>query len=86
MDKSGECYQCRHFDRYYTKETRHFQPTKCGFCYKNQSVVNLHEDCENYQAKRWHRRDETFLRFCLNDLLTEISELRSILEAGRNEE
>ena len=63
MDKRGECYQCRHFDRYY-----------------------LHEDCENYRAKRWHRRDETFLRFCLNDLLTEISELRSMLEAERNEE
>lgn len=48
MDKRGECYQCRHFDRYYTKETRHFQPTKCGFCYKKQSVVNMHEDCESY--------------------------------------
>lgn len=86
MDKRGECYQCRHFDRYYTKETRHFQPTKCGFCYNCRSVVNMHGDCENYQARRWHRRGETFLRFCLNDLLTEISELRSMLEAERNEE
>lgn len=86
MDKRGECYRCRYFDRYYTKETRHFQPTKCGFCCKVQTVVSSHGDCEHYEAKLYRYKKDVLLKGCLSDLLTEISELRSMLEAEHHEE
>ena len=63
-----------------------FQPTKCGFCCKVQTVVSSHGDCEHYEAKLYRYKKDVFLKGCLSDLLTEISELRSMLEAEHHEE
>lgn len=82
----NECYRCKFLDRYYTKEIKEFQKTKLGWCCKKQETVTIHNSCEYFFAKQKQKRSMGLLRFCLNDLLTEISEIRKIIEAENSED
>lgn len=87
-NKKKECYRCKYLDRYYTKGIKEYQKTRFGWCCKKQESVTIHNGCENFFAKPKQTRNMRLLRFCLNDLLTEISEIRKIIEAenGENKE
>lgn len=80
-----ECYRCKFLDRYYVKGIKEFQKTNCGWCCKKQETVAIHNGCKEFSVKQTHKRNERLLRFYLNDLLTEISEIRKIIEEETSE-
>ncbi len=79
------CFRCRFFDRYYTRELTRYEKTKSGWCKKRVASANIHETCENFQAKRPGFQREMTLKSHLNDILTHIHEIRCVLEAEREE-
>ena len=83
--KNEECYRCKFFDRYYTKEAKQYRRTKFGWCRKQVKSVNVHETCEYFIFKPPRKRCNEILSNALNDLLTQISEIRSVLEAEEDE-
>lgn len=87
MDEGrGLCYKCKHLIKYYTKGVKRFNGTKYGWCCKRRGNVNIHDGCENYELKpKSKKKNRLFLRYYLNDLLTEISEIRKIAEVERSE-
>lgn len=89
--KGKQCYRCKNLDRYYTKGIKEFNPTKFGWCCKKRENVNIHDGCEQYVLKPKRNRNRLLIRYCLNNLLTEITEIRKVIEAesddsGKNEE
>lgn len=81
-----ECYRCKFLDRYYIKGVKEFKKTNSGWCCKKQKTVEIHNGCEDFNARSKRKRNERLLRFYLNDLLTEISEIRKIIEAENRED
>ena len=87
MEKKGKhCYACAHLERFYTKGQRRFQRTEIGWCFLKRESVDVRGCCERFQVKKTKRESIRLLRAYLNDLLTEISELRCFLEDEQNEE
>ena len=85
-NKCGECFRCRYFDRYYTKEIKRFEMTDIGGCSeKGGAIVGKHDGCESYAPRLYRSRYNRLLRVILNDILNEISEVRSMIEAEDNE-
>lgn len=86
MENDGKyCYRCKHFDRYYIKEDMNFRQTKYGWCRSEKREVQSKESCEQYATRVYARRSNLLLKGTLHALLTEISAVRNILEAERNE-
>ena len=85
--ESDKCYACRELQRFYTKGTTKFNQTKYGRCCNSDKIVYIHESCECFVRKpRIKKRRKYMLELCLNDLLTEISKIRKILEAENERE
>ena len=84
MKENKKCYNCKWLDRYYTKGTKKFNKAKCGWCCKRAEIVNSDFGCEEY--KYWVQRKffPIFLKHAINDILTEISEVRKILETEKD--
>ena len=81
------CSKCRYLDRYYIKGATRFSKTEFGWCmYKNKSIDIREDYCEKYEARKRPKVPSRRIQVCLNDLLTEISEVRKILEAESDEE
>lgn len=78
-NKNGKCSRCKYFNRYYTKGTKQFNKTKFGWCQKS-GVKEASASCPEFSIKQKGDNGLLFLKICLNDLLTEISEIRKILE------
>ncbi len=81
----NRCSRCRFFDRYYTKETKKFRRTECGWCRKKRELVSTHGECEKFLARTRRCMPQRALYLQLNDLLTEISEIRNFLEDNKIE-
>lgn len=82
-----KCSRCRYLDRYYTKGVTRFNKTDFGWCICKHKSVNIREDrCDKYEARKNARVPSRRIQVCLNDLLTEISEVRKIIEAENDEE
>jgi len=80
METSGkQCYNCKYLDRYYTKETKHYRSTQYGWCCKTCGNRNIHESCESYASKPRQKRCNFAIKHCLNDILTELSEIRNLI-------
>ncbi|MDE7164844.1 MAG: hypothetical protein K2O04_05435 [Clostridiales bacterium] len=76
------CSRCRFLDRYYTKGVKHFDKTDFGWCMHKNKSINVREDCcDRYELKKSAKIPSRRIQVCLNDLLTEITEVRKILEA-----
>lgn len=82
--ENKNCRDCKYFSRYYTKEEKRFERTKCGWCCKAGKTVNSGEGCEKFE-RRGKRKEEWLLRQYLSDILTELTELRKIIEAEHEE-
>lgn len=78
-NKNGKCSRCKYFNRYYTKGMKQFNKTKFGWCQKS-GVKEASASCPEFSIKQKGDNGLLFLKICLNDLLTEISEIRKILE------
>lgn len=85
-DKCNLCYRCRYFDRYYIKGTKSFNPTPCGWCCQAVAEVRADGGCEKYAAKRKTKLHEATICRCLSDILTELSELKKVVESDEREE
>lgn len=79
-EKQGKCFRCCFFDRYYTREEKHFQRTACGWCGYKEECVSSSETCKAFKKKRGHKRPKRVILLYLHDLLTEISEVRKLIE------
>ena len=79
------CRKCRYFDQYYTKEIRHFRQTGFGWCRRKKRAVGAEENCEAFSLRERARENNLMLKCCLNDLLTQMTEIREMLEAERGE-
>ena len=86
MEEKNRCYRCKHMDRYYVKETTCYRKTRFGRCRKHGENVGIHDGCGEYCPADYRRKSTRLLRFYLSDLLTEISEVRKVIEAEREGE
>lgn len=79
------CARCREMDRYYTREEKRFRETDFGWCPKRGGIVKKHESCGQFAPRPYRRVRARLLQYCLNELLTEISLIRNVLEAEERE-
>ena len=75
-----QCFKCENFKAYYTNDGVRFQKTKFGYCRANQKNVDIHGSCEKYSFMRRSLRLDFLINVRLNNLLTEISVLRELIE------
>ncbi|MCH5164670.1 MAG: hypothetical protein J1F36_06615 [Clostridiales bacterium] len=84
--KTGKCFHCGGFKRFYTKESTYFDPCKIGYCLKQDKLVNAQDSCV-----KWHKickksRQKQIATRILKELLLKISAIKQILEEAQNEE
>ena len=80
MEQENICARCRYFDRYFIKETKHFKKTELGRCAKKDGQVSAHGGCEQFLRGTCQKKSRLLLRCALSELLTEISEIRKMME------
>ncbi len=76
----GNCSRCMYFDRYFVKKATTFQSTSIGWCEVKKEIVKSRDSCEECKKRQLRRTSYHALILHLNDLLTEISEVKGILE------
>lgn len=84
-DCGKQCYNCKHFERYYVKQMIKFEKTKFGRCCLLGNNVNVHDCCQNYVFKPRTKKINGFIQIQLNDILTELTTLRNILEENSDD-
>lgn len=80
-----KCYNCSFFHRYYTQKGIQFVQTKFGFCYKKNEVFPIQHFCDGFIFKNRSITVKSMVQDRLNELLTEISTLRNILQEEEHE-
>ncbi len=81
MDSTGkQCYRCKLFERYYTKGIKQFNRTKLGWCCQKREIVPFDSFCERFLTRPLGKRRKRLIGICLSELLTEISQIRTIIE------
>ncbi len=75
-----ECCRCKHFDRYYTKEPRHFKGIGLGRCCKRGEDVGIHFVCDKFCLRTRKRGFSHLIKHRLSEILDELSEIRKLLE------
>ncbi len=86
MQGNKQCFGCRYLDRYYIRGVKKFTKTKFGWCCATAEVVDIHNGCDRFAQSRPLKRSKYGVQYCLNDLLTQITELRKLLEDDIDEE
>ncbi len=82
--QNNQCYRCRNFSRYYTKGVKKFNRTKSGWCSVKRDTVKTEGYCDRYDSKQYtFKPSKTILR-TLSDLLTQLPEMRAIIEEDKN--
>ena len=82
-EKNHPCYLCHYLYRYYTQGIKRFSPTPFGWCCKRADNVNVHGTCEKFTVRaRKQKIYDRSLQYYLNELLTEISVLRNVIEVN----
>lgn len=84
MVERNKCFQCRSFYRYYTKGVKQFNKTKLGWCVEKQDTVKSSGGCDKFVIRTRVCKVSKLVWHTLNDLLTQISELRMIIEEDKN--
>lgn len=84
-NKSEPCYTCIFFRRYYIKGDTKFIMTKIGYCVQKKKEMVAKEHCEKYCRKFNLKRNNQILQNTLDTLLAEITTIRQIIEAEKNE-
>lgn len=84
-NKQRHCYMCRGLERYYVKETKRLRRADFGWCCYKRENVEIHGCCDWFATRTYYRKSDKVLKIYLNDLLTEINELRCIIEEEQNE-
>ncbi len=82
---SNQCFRCKYLDRYYTKGIKSFNKAKCGWCSKKVADVKIHETCDKFAPETKSYRSKSLIKLQLNNILTELSEIRKIAECELND-
>ncbi len=81
MDYSSKkCFNCAYFNRYYIRGVKRFHDTKFGRCGEKGATVENTDSCEEFIRKRRRPRFSDSVQIALNNLLTDISAIRHIIE------
>ncbi len=83
--KHNHCYNCARLKRYYIKGYKKFDPTECGWCGAKRQIVDVNEYCDKFTHRSYPRKPYSSVKLTLNDLLTQISALREMLEEPNDE-
>ncbi len=83
--ENNQCFRCMYFSRYYTKGVRKFNRTKLGWCTVKQDSVKFDGNCDKFFSKPYIGKPSKSIWRALSDLLTQISEIRAIIEEDKNE-
>ncbi len=75
----NDCFRCKYFDSYYIKGEKKFNKTKNGWCCDKQGHVNMHDTCSKFEKKRIRHRDDYIIKYCLNELLRELTQIHEII-------
>ena len=78
------CFRCKEFDRFYAKGSKKYNKTKFGWCCKKQDTIEANDGCDKYVFKGKDKPSDRPIKLRLDELLTEISQLRLMLEEDRN--
>lgn len=84
-NKCNKCYRCKEFERYYTRGVKRFNKTDYGWCRVKCDAVKAQGSCEKFEVKKIVRKSRFFFEVCLNNMMTDISALRNIIEEERRE-
>ena len=84
-NESNRCCRCEYFDRYFTKGAKRYNMVPFGWCCKKIATVGSREGCEQFKRKLQVAKRPWQLRACLDNVLTEISEIRKVLEGDADE-
>jgi len=70
------------FERYFTKKRVQFERSKFGFCCATQENVNIHHSCDQFKYKFRRKKNaiNSMARIRLDNLLTELTVVRNLLE------
>lgn len=79
-NKGNRCLNRDYFMCYYVKSVKLFKKTEFGYCIKDIGTVKKDGCCAAYAPKKCRRTPKRSLLYYLSDLLTEISQIRVILE------
>lgn len=86
MELKGErCFRCNNFDAYFTKGTKRFNRTKCGWCCAKRETVECYGSCEKFEIRSRRGHALRLIKPCLNDMLTELIEIRNLIEEELDE-
>ena len=80
MDNKKKCYNCTWFQRYYTKGTKKFSQTKLGRCCIKNDTVEACATCDKFKIKHVGNAVAWSAKHTLNNILTDISAIRQIIE------
>lgn len=86
MATNKSCYMCKNFDRYYSKDIKRYNRTKFGLCLNKHENVNIHDTCDKFAIRKRPVGLKHSVNVCLNRLLTELTEIRRVLEDVDGEE
>ena len=81
----NKCDRCRNFDRYYIRGVRRFDMTELGWCRATGNTVKTQDCCGRFAEKREEQKPRRAVEVCLNNILADISAVRSILEEEKQE-
>ena len=84
-NKNKQCFRCEYYNYYFIKGKKRFNKIKLGRCGKKCDTVNMHDSCGGFVLRRKRQTHKLFLEIYLEHLLTEISELRLLMEEEINE-
>lgn len=79
-----QCYRCGYLDRFYVKDLKQYNKVKYGWCVNKRNVVGIHDCCDNYKGQYKTKKSNFYLLSALSDILTDLSEIRNILQDDRD--
>ena len=84
-NENNQCSRCSHFNRYYTKGIRHYLSAEAGYCGKRKCDVKPKECCEYFLCIPAYKKPSKGLLERINNLITQIAELSSMIEKEMEE-
>ncbi len=76
----NKCKRCKQFDRYYTRGVTRFDKTEIGRCYATGDDVSAQGSCNKFTSKTPVKRTRYAIELCLNNIMTDISAVRNMIE------
>ncbi len=82
------CYNCGFYTPYYTKGNIKFNKAEEGRCRAKRTTVDRHDTCERWMSVRYRIKhfDKTATAKALGEILSQLSEIRQIIEEAQANE